>query len=250
VDIAIIAPAREPIIARGPTEPLERRAGSMAQNPADPWGQEDTGGGAGLADFLTFRWMITPVLITVIWILSVILITVLALAAFRDNPLVAVGGWVAGMIWLRVVFEVMIVLFKINDGIQELARRARQPVSPHELPVGGAPEPASVASAGLDAGLPQLDLARSTPLGFWIVREAPAGIFSPGERVNLALSEGRLLLARGRAILYDPEVSQLDVVVADDLFIRLVERGEPLVTLDWESGMHGRALARRLALPG
>ena len=222
----------------------------MAQNPADPWGQEDTGGGAGIADFLTFRWMITPALITVIWILSVIVITVWALAAFRDSPLLAVGGWVAGMIWSRVVFEVMIVLFKINDGIQEVARRGRQPVSQYVMPVAGAPESTRAESVGLDAGLPQLDLARSTPLGSWIVREAPEGILSPGERVNLALSEGRLLLARGRAILYDPEVRELDVVVADDLFIRLVERGEPLVTLDWESGLRGRALAKRLTAPG
>lgn len=78
---------------------------------------------AGLSDFLYFRYMITPPLITVLWVVSVVAITIAALAALNSSVLGAIVGWALGMIWVRVVFEVMIVLFRINDGIQTIARR-------------------------------------------------------------------------------------------------------------------------------
>jgi hypothetical protein len=79
--------------------------------------------GFSFGDFMTFRYMITPALITFIYILAAIVITLGALAALTQNVLLAVLIWIAGMLWLRVVFEVMIVLFRINDGIQTMARR-------------------------------------------------------------------------------------------------------------------------------
>jgi len=72
---------------------------------------------------MTFRYMITPALITLIYILAVIGITLGALAALTQDVLLAIVIWIAGMLWVRVVFEVMIVLFRINDGIQTIARR-------------------------------------------------------------------------------------------------------------------------------
>jgi hypothetical protein len=67
--------------------------------------------------------MITPPLITILWVLSVVGITIGALAALNTSALGAVLFWIFGMLWVRVVFEVMIVLFRINDGIQTIARR-------------------------------------------------------------------------------------------------------------------------------
>jgi hypothetical protein len=78
---------------------------------------------AGLTEFLNFRYMITPPLITILWILSVVTITLVALFSLNSSVLGAIIGWIVGMIWIRVVFEVMIVLFRINDGIQTIARR-------------------------------------------------------------------------------------------------------------------------------
>ncbi len=221
----------------------------MAEDWTNPWQGSETGG-VGFGDFLTFRWMITPALITVIWVLSVIAISVLALSSIGNNPPLVLGGWVVGLVLSRVLFEVMVVLFKINDGIQEVARRGRRTVRADDWMVMG--EPASIGSAsdGLDADLPQLDPSHSRLLGSWMVSEASGGIFSPRERVSLVLSEGRLLVARGSAILYDPGDGELDVIVADDLFIRLIERGMPLVSLDWESGLRGKATAKLLKRPG
>jgi hypothetical protein len=84
-------------------------------------GYDDADG--GITDFLSFRWMITPPLVMVLWILTVGAITVVAVVALNSNPAAAVIGWILAMIWVRVVFEVMIVLFRINDGIQTMARR-------------------------------------------------------------------------------------------------------------------------------
>lgn len=96
-------------------------------SPGQPMSQPPAPGGggtrAGFRDFLNFRFMITPPLITVLWVVSVVLITIGALAALNTSVLGAIVGWVLGMLWVRVVFEVMIVLFRINDGIQTMARR-------------------------------------------------------------------------------------------------------------------------------
>jgi len=59
----------------------------------------------------------------VLWVVSLVVITIGALAALNTNALAAIVGWVLGMVRIRVVFEVMIVLFRINDGIQTIARR-------------------------------------------------------------------------------------------------------------------------------
>ena len=79
--------------------------------------------GFNLVDFLMFRYLITPPLITVIYVVAVILITLVALVQLSVNVLADLLGWVLAMLWVRVRFEVMIVLFRINDGIQTIARR-------------------------------------------------------------------------------------------------------------------------------
>ena len=103
-------------------QPVEQPAG-QAPTPGPAPSVSSLTTQAGLSDFVNFRFMITPPLITVLWILSVIAITLAGLAALTSNVLVAIIGWIVGMIWVRVVFEVMIVLFRINDGIQTIARR-------------------------------------------------------------------------------------------------------------------------------
>jgi hypothetical protein len=79
--------------------------------------------GFNFRDFVTFRYMITPPLITIIYVLAVIGITLVALASLNTSVLAAIIGWILAMLWLRVIFEVMIILFRINDGIQSMARR-------------------------------------------------------------------------------------------------------------------------------
>ena len=95
--------------------PMPPQSGGQPQTPVHQ--------GFSFGDFINFRYMITPGLITVIYILAVVGITLGALAALNTSAIAAVVFWVMGMLWVRVVFEVMIVMFRINDGIQEMAGR-------------------------------------------------------------------------------------------------------------------------------
>jgi len=104
-----------------PPQPAVQWPTPPAQPPTSPMASFREG--FNFRDFVTFRYMITPPLITILYVLAVILITLGALAALNSSVLGALLGWFFGMIWIRVIFEVMIVLFRINDGIQTLARR-------------------------------------------------------------------------------------------------------------------------------
>ena len=97
--------------------------GWTGQPLSPPPAQGDRGRRARFSDFLNFRYMIAPRLITILWMALVIVITIGALDELNTSPLAAVVGWALVMLWVRVVFEVMIALFRINDGIQTMARR-------------------------------------------------------------------------------------------------------------------------------
>ncbi len=96
------------------------------QQPSAPVPQKR---GVSFGDFIAFRFMITPPLATILYLLVVGLLTIgcIVQAMGSDNIAVAaVGGivvWLVGNLFLRVIFEAMLVMFKINDGIQDLVRR-------------------------------------------------------------------------------------------------------------------------------
>jgi hypothetical protein len=105
---------------------------SVAPPPHDVAGQSaaqqlaDARSGFRLADFLTFRYMITPPLITVIYIIGAVLVTIGSIAYINTSALGAVFAWIFLMLYLRVILELIVVLFRINDGIQTIARRDRE----------------------------------------------------------------------------------------------------------------------------
>jgi len=85
--------------------------------------------GVSFGDFIAFRFMITPPLATVLYLLVVGLLTIGCLISAIGNGvsagslIAAVVLWLVGNLFLRVIFEAMLVMFKINDGIQDLVRR-------------------------------------------------------------------------------------------------------------------------------
>lgn len=81
--------------------------------------------GFSFSGFVTFRYMITPPLITAIYVIGVVLVTIGALAYVNTSALGAAIAWIFLMLYLRVILELIVVLFRINDGIQSLARRER-----------------------------------------------------------------------------------------------------------------------------
>ncbi len=84
--------------------------------------------GFDFGDFLNFRYLITPGLITIIYVVGAVFITLAALASLAGGAPGFVAGvlvFVFGNLYWRVVLEFVIVLFRINDGIQAIERRGR-----------------------------------------------------------------------------------------------------------------------------
>jgi uncharacterized membrane protein len=102
------------------------------------WGQEagQPGRSSRLADFFMFRSMITPSLVVVIYVIGVIGITLFALFGFAytstaDGSAVAgiVGAiivWIVAQLYLRVVMEVLIVLFRLYESVRNIDRKTRE----------------------------------------------------------------------------------------------------------------------------
>ena len=77
-----------------------------------------------LGDYLSFRAMVTPVLIQAIFWIGVVLVVLSGLGAlFGGAVLSGLGLILLGPLFIRIYCEIFIVLFKINDGVQALNRR-------------------------------------------------------------------------------------------------------------------------------
>ena len=92
--------------------------------------------GAGLRGIFGFDALYYPIIARILWIVAFILLVLLCggfiIAGFSKG----IGAGIAGLIiipifglfyavMIRVWFEFMIVLFRINDGIQELVRKMK-----------------------------------------------------------------------------------------------------------------------------
>jgi hypothetical protein len=87
-------------------------------------------GGFSLSDFFSFRHLITPTFIRVIYIIGAILITLSALAylsvpAGGAGLVYALFVVIIGNLWWRIVLELVMVLFRINDSLAAIERRGR-----------------------------------------------------------------------------------------------------------------------------
>ncbi|HET7027319.1 MAG TPA: DUF4282 domain-containing protein [Candidatus Limnocylindrales bacterium] len=80
-------------------------------------------------DFINFRYLVTPGFVTIIYVIGAIFITLAALATLANGS----GGavifgillFIFGNLYWRVILEFIIVLFRINEGIQSIDRRGR-----------------------------------------------------------------------------------------------------------------------------
>lgn len=81
-------------------------------------------------EFFGFRFLITPVLIRWVYVIGAAIITVLAVAALfttAGGPVIAIFSALAilvfgNLVW-RVYMELVMLLFRINDSLQEIERR-------------------------------------------------------------------------------------------------------------------------------
>jgi hypothetical protein len=85
-----------------------------------------------MSDFLSFRWMLTPVLIQIAFVLGSLVVIVVGAIEIGDGAahhhsgrlLAGLGLVLLGPIVLRVYAELMIVVFRINDSLNDLRELA------------------------------------------------------------------------------------------------------------------------------
>jgi len=87
------------------------------------------GGGFNFNDFLSFRYLITPALVTIIYVIGLIVISIAAIVTMTSR---SGGGPVGGLLLLifgnlywRMILEFLMVLFRMNDALQSIDRRGR-----------------------------------------------------------------------------------------------------------------------------
>ena len=81
-------------------------------------------GGFDFREFVEFRYLITPAIITIVYVIGAILITIAAIASGGG------GGVLSGLLVLifgnlywRVILEFVVVLFRMNDSLRSIDRR-------------------------------------------------------------------------------------------------------------------------------
>jgi hypothetical protein len=84
-------------------------------------------------------------------------------------------------------------------------------------------------------------------LGMWVVRDSADDRLVKLDRVELGLGPTRLLVMLGGKPVLAISFANARLDAADDLFVRLLDGGAPLLVLDWESGPKAKSAARTLA---
>ena len=86
-------------------------------------------GGFDFWEFISFRYLITPTIITIVYVIGAVLITLGALGSL------AAGGssglifgllvFFFGNLYWRVILEFVVVLFRMNDSLRSIDRRGK-----------------------------------------------------------------------------------------------------------------------------
>ena len=87
------------------------------------------GGGFNFGEFIAFRYLITPTIITIVYVIGAVLITLGALGALvsggSNGVVFGLLFFFFGNLYWRVLMEFVVVLFKMNDSLQSIDRRGR-----------------------------------------------------------------------------------------------------------------------------
>jgi hypothetical protein len=79
--------------------------------------------------FISFRYLITPTLVTVIYVIGAVAISIVALGSLLAGGSSAIINGVLvflfGNLYWRVILEFIMVLFRMNEAVQSIDRRGR-----------------------------------------------------------------------------------------------------------------------------
>ena len=72
-------------------------------------------------DLLFIDKMITPALMTLLYWLLCVAVIIMGILSLFQNPIMGIVVIVFGLLYVRVMCEVMLVLFRINDNTKKIA---------------------------------------------------------------------------------------------------------------------------------
>lgn len=79
---------------------------------------------SNLKDILTFKTMITPLVVQVFFWLGIVMVVLGGLGAiFTGQFFYGLAMILIGPLLVRIYAELILVIFKINQGVQEIARK-------------------------------------------------------------------------------------------------------------------------------
>lgn len=77
-----------------------------------------------MGEYLTFKKMITPMVIQILFWIGVVIVVIAGLVAmFQGAFLQGLFTVLVGPVLVRVYAELIIVMFRINDGVQRMAAK-------------------------------------------------------------------------------------------------------------------------------
>jgi len=80
-------------------------------------------------DFLSFRTMITPVIIKIIFLIGVVCTVIAALLTMLQGGVNVLAGLIflfVGPLLVRIYCEILIVIFRINETLTEIKQNTQQ----------------------------------------------------------------------------------------------------------------------------
>jgi hypothetical protein len=82
--------------------------------------------GFNINDFIAFRYLITPIFMTVIYVIGAIGVTLGALGVLvAGNAIAGILVFIFGNLYWRIILEFVMVLFRMNDSLQSIDRRGK-----------------------------------------------------------------------------------------------------------------------------
>ena len=93
-------------------------------------------------EFLTFRKMITPLIIQILFWVFVVIVVIGGIVALKADALRGILMIVLGPVIVRIYCEILIVLFRILESLQEIAmntggKAGAEPAPGSEMPQAG-----------------------------------------------------------------------------------------------------------------
>lgn len=80
-----------------------------------------------LGEILTFKKMIAPIFIQILFWLGIVGVIIAGVGAITQGQIGAgLGFLILGPLGVRIYAEIFMVMFKINEGVQEMAKNSRQ----------------------------------------------------------------------------------------------------------------------------